>query len=125
MDVKGQILVFCLCIGVGFLGGIIYEILSFFTKTLSVLIKKRKILYFLSDILFFILFAVLCVISGVVFRFPDFRGYMLLGYAVGGIIYLKTLHRMVAFCEKVCYNKLTERIKRTKKKEKTLKKEVN
>jgi hypothetical protein len=45
-----------------------------------------------------------------------------MGFAVGGIIYLKTLHKIIAFFENVCYNKLTQLVKKARKQEKTLKK---
>jgi hypothetical protein len=50
---------------------------------------------------------------------------MWIGYAVGGIIYLKTLHRMVAFFKKVCYNRLNLLVKKAKNARKNSQKEVD
>jgi hypothetical protein len=47
---------------------------------------------------------------------------MWIGYALGGIIYLKSLHRILAFLQNVCYNRVIKMIKKAKKREKTLKK---
>jgi hypothetical protein len=48
---------------------------------------------------------------------------MWIGYAFGGIIYLKSLHIILAFLQNVCYNRITKIVKKAKKREKTLKKE--
>lgn len=50
---------------------------------------------------------------------------MWIGYALGGIIYAKTLRKIVAFLENMCYNKIIKVIKKAKKKEKNLPKEVD
>jgi hypothetical protein len=43
---------------------------------------------------------------------------MILGYAIGLIIYLKILHRTLAIFEKVCYNMFTKVVKKAKSKKK-------
>ena len=122
MDTGNQFAVFGLCVGIGFLGGVIYEAFAFLRVLLGCPKGKNKILGGALDIAFFISFAVVCVWASYTFRFPDFRTYTWLGYALGGILYLKTLHEIVAFFEKVCYNSITKLIKKAKNREKTLSK---
>ena len=118
MDTSNQFATFGLCIGVGFLGGVLYEAFAFFRLLLGCPRGKNKWLGVSLDIAFFIAFAGVCVVAAYVFRFPDFRGYMWLGYALGGILYLKTLHEIVAFFGNVCYNKINQLIKKAKRREK-------
>ena len=118
MDAKNQFTVFCLCVAIGFLGGILYEFFVFFRLLFGCERGKNKILGGTLDVLFFAVFALFCVSASFVLRFPSFRGYMWLGYAVGGIFYGKTLRRIVAFSEKVCYNMIIKAVKRRKGKKK-------
>ena len=122
MDTGNQFAVFGLCVGVGFLGGVLYEAFALVRFLLGCPRGKNKILGGALDIAFFLSFAVVCVWASYAFRFPDFRAYTWLGYALGGILYLKTLHEIVAFFEKVCYNSITKLIKKAKNREKTLSK---
>lgn len=118
MDSKGQFGVFCICIAVGFVGGLLCEIFVLFRALLRCGRGKNKILGILLDVTYFLCFAVLCIYAAYRFRFPSLRLYMWVGYAVGGIIYLKTLRRIVAFFEKVCYNKVDKMAKKVKTKKK-------
>jgi len=47
---------------------------------------------------------------------------MWIGYLLGGILYLKSLRRIVAFFQKICYNKFIKIRKRQQYKEENLKK---
>ncbi|MBQ7368577.1 MAG: hypothetical protein IJW60_02580 [Clostridia bacterium] len=122
MDTRHQFAVFALCIGVGFVGGALYEAFALVKKLLGEARGKNKFLCGLSDVLFFVCFACFCVAAAFAFRFPDFRVYMWIGYGLGGILYFKTLHEIVAFFEKMCYNGITKLIKKAKNREKTLSK---
>ena len=115
MDSQNQLSIFCICIGIGFAGGTIYEIFGFFRQTFRCGQGKNKALGAILDILFCLTFAVFCVFLAVLLHFPNFRVYMIVGYAIGGIIYLKTLHRILAIFENVCYNVILEAVKRLKK----------
>lgn len=118
---QNQLSVFILCAAIGFLGGIVYEPFSFLRLLLRCK-DKRKGLGVAMDICFCMLFAVLSVTLTHLLHFPDFRLFWWIGYAVGGIIYSKSLHKIIAFFENVCYNKVTKLVKKAKNKEKTLKK---
>lgn len=114
MQTENQFYVFCLCVAVGFCGGLLYELFTFISKLFGQG-KGRKIAVVLCDILFFIAFSAFAVFIAVVFHFPNFRVYTWLGYALGGIIYLKSLRRIVAFLENVCYNVIRKKAKSKKK----------
>lgn len=122
MDSRGQIFVFCICLCVGFFGGILYEGFGFVRVLFSCPRGKNKILGGALDVGFCLTFALVAVAAAYLFDFPAFRVYMWAGYALGGIIYLKTLHKIIAFLENLCYNKITEWTKKARKREKTLKK---
>ena len=123
MDTNNQLAFFLLSLLVGMLGGLIYELFALFRTLFQCDKGKCKALGFGLDLTFCICFSSACVYLSFCFDFPDFRGYMCLGWVFGGIIYLKTLHRILAFCEKVCYNVLVRMVTKAKSKEKTLKKE--
>lgn len=123
MDSKGQFTVFLLCVLTGFCGGLIYEVFAFFRLLFGCEKGKRKALGVVLDGLFGLAFALWSVFTAYIFRFPQFRWFMCLGWALGGIIYLKTLRRIVAFLEKVCYNVAVKVAKKAKAKKKLSKKE--
>ena len=104
------------------IGGVLYEIFSLFRDVFGCSKGKNQWVGIVIDSLFGIYFAGLSITAAFWLRFPVFRVYMWIGYALGGIIYLKTLHRMVAFFKKVCYNILNRLVKKAKRQEKTLKK---
>ena len=123
MDSQNQFTFFLLSVAIGFAGGLLYEPFAFVRRAFRCDRGKRKALGVGIDVAYCINFAILCVFASFCMRFPSFRGYMCLGWAVGGAIYLKFLHRIVAFCEKVCYNVLVKIVTKAKSKEKTLLKE--
>lgn len=122
MDGKNQFLVFCVCVAVGFVGGLPYELVAIVRLLFACEKNKNKPLGIMLDILFFISFAATCVAAAYFFKFPPFRAYMWLGYACGGIIYSKILRRIVAIPEKICYNAIIKAVKRFKGKKKPSKK---
>lgn len=121
MGMQNQFPVFCLCIGVGFAGGLLYEGFALLRLAFQCDKGKRPPMGIVLDLLFFLVLAVWCVSCSYWLRFPDFRLYTWIGYAVGGIIYWKTLRRILAFCEKVCYTVLIKALKKAKSKKKLLK----
>lgn len=123
MDTKGQFTYFLLSVTVGFIGGLLYEIVAFFRLLLGSKHKKARIIGGVLDVFFGITFGIFCIYACYFLRFPDFRGYMMLGWGIGFIIYAKTLRRIVAFLEKVCYNTITKMGKRAKTDKKLLKRE--
>ena len=93
MDTKNQFAYFLLSVAIGFVGGLLYELFALVRLLFRVKDGKRKALGVGIDITFCICFAILCIYASFFLHFPDFRGYMCIGWLVGGIIYLKILHR--------------------------------
>ena len=124
MDTKNQFTYFLLSVGIGVIGGVLYEIFALCRLLLRCDGDRRKPLGVLIDLLFCGTFALCGVWATYSLYFPSFRVYMWLGFAVGGIIYSKTLRRIVAFSEKVCYNKVAKLVKKAKKRRNSLKKEI-
>ena len=120
MDTANQFYIFALCVGVGFSGGVLYEAFCFLRLCFGVRENKRKTLGIALDICFFITLTAWVVLCVYAFAFPSFRVYMWIGYLVGGIIYLKTLHKIIAFFEIMWYNSIRKLINKARNQEKTL-----
>lgn len=123
MDTQNQLAVFSLAVAVGFVGGIVYEPFAFLRLLFGCHRGKNAKIGMGFDVLFWLAFALLSIFSSFALRFPSFRAYIWLGYAVGGIIYLKTLRRIVAFFENLCYNKVAKLVKKAKNQRELHKKE--
>ena len=120
MDSKNQLFYFCICIVVGFFVGLVYEPFAFLRQVAGCNRKKRSPLGVIIDVLFPVIVALTCIFVQFILRFPSFRVYMWIGYALGYIIYLKILRRTLAFLQKLCYNLLAKVLRKAKNKEKTL-----
>ena len=118
MDAKHQFTYFCLCLTVGFFGGILYENFAFIRRILRCPQGKNQVLGGILDALFCVCFALVCVACSFWLRLPGFRVYMWIAYLLGFLIYLKTLRRTVDFLQKVCYNVIRKIAKRAKTKKK-------
>lgn len=112
-----QLFIFLTCMLVGVSSGAVYDLLyaaRIFvcgTDAKKYTIKDR-IMTIACDIIYFIVFAAMFILTSVLFEFYELRLYMLVGCALGAIIYLKSLHIIVAFALKKVYNIITKRIKR-------------
>ena len=124
MDTQNQFAVFGLCILIGFIGGILYEPFAYLRLIFGCKNEKNKIIGGILDFAFWLIFALLSVSLSCVFKFPSFRLYIGIGYVFGGIIYRKSLHRIVAFFENVCYNKIIQGLTKRKIRKKLLRKET-
>ena len=122
MDAKNQFTYFVLSVLTGFIGGLFYELFAIIRLLFGCEKGKRLGLGIVFDLIYFVLFSVVCIYGSYAFRFSTFRVYMWVGWIGGAILYAKTLRRIVAFFEKVCYNVLAKVVKQAKSKEKTLKK---
>ena len=113
MDTKHQLALFGLCVAVGFICGIAYLPFYFLRKIGKG--KTADAVRFVLDIGYGIVCGLVLVYFAYLFYFPSFRVYYLIGYLLGGIIYYKILHRILAFFLRICYNTFTEWIKKGKK----------
>lgn len=117
-----QFFIFLTCLLVGISSGLVYDLLyaaRIFVcgtdKTAYTI--KDKIMTIVCDLVYFCVFAAMFVFTSVLFEFYELRLYMLIGCALGAIIYLKSLHILIAFMLKKVYNVIAKRIKRRHKHE--------
>ena len=115
-----QLFIFLTCVLCGIFSGIVYDVLYVARSFVCGIDKKKytvkdKIFTFLCDLIYFAAFAAAFVFLSVTFEFYSIRLYMLVGCALGALIYLKSLHLIIAFCVKKVYNKFTK-VKTTRKK---------
>lgn len=108
-----QIFIFLTCILCGVASGLVYDVLYIARTFVCGLNKskftiKDKIFTLLCDLLYFAVFAAAFVFVSITFEFYDIRLYMLIGCALGALIYLKSLHLIIAFFVERVYNKLVK-----------------
>lgn len=123
MDTKSQFTFFLLSVGIGLVGGLLYELFAVARFLCRCNHGKRKMLGFSVDIAFCLAFAIWVIFASVYLRFPDLQGYMCIGWLLGGAISSRILRKILALCGKVCYNVLVKIVAKAKSKEKTLPKE--
>ncbi len=123
MDTKGQFTYFLLSVAIGAAGGALYEPFAFFRFLIGCDRGRLQQIGVFLDIIYGISLGIWCIFASFFLHFPDFRWYVGAGWAVGLIIYMKTLRIIVAFFEKVCYNGITKLVKRAKIDKKLLKRE--
>lgn len=114
-----------------FVGALIALIFDFFR------ISRRKgniknFVVYIQDVLYWIIVAVIIIISAFVTNDGELRGYMFIGYAIGAIFYLmlfsklfiKIISGILDFIENII-NKLVEQMMKIKDKVNFKKKNVN
>ena len=124
MDTSNQFIRFCICVVAGFVFGVVYEPFAFFRMVFQCTRNKNKAVGVILDIGFWLLLSAYYIIVAYAFAFPAFRAYTWLGFAVGGIIYFKTLHKVVAFLGDSCYNTYRKRLKKHREKRRNSKKRI-
>ena len=104
-----QFYIFMVCAFTGILSGVAYDFLYVIRCALcgvnkSAYTVKDKIFLFICDFLYCLVFAAGFVFISVLFDFGNFRLFMLIGGALGALIYLKSFHIIVAFFVRKVYN---------------------
>ena len=112
-----QIYIFIICLFCGVISGVVYDILYIARCSLCGIDKyaytvKDKIFLIICDLLYCLVFAAGFIFVSVLFDFGNLRAYMLIGCALGAIIYLKSFHIIVAFFVKRVYNIFTAKKER-------------
>ncbi len=125
VDTSNQAAYFCYSVLIGFFGAAIYEIFSLLRRLFGCKKGKNKPLEIVLDVLFFANFTIWCIFTSFLLHFPSFRVYIGIGYAAGGIIYFKILHKSVAIFKKVCYNNCVKSVVKIKEARKNSSKEVD
>ena len=122
MDTQNQLQTFAICLLVGYIGGLLYEPFGLLRIAFGCPRGKAKGVGMALDTLYFAALALMATLAAYLFHFPALRVYMWVGYILGGILYLKSLHKIIAFFENMCYNGIRNKLKKAKKREKTLSK---
>ena len=107
-----QIFIFITCACCGVISGIVYDILYIARCAVCGVNKKAytvkdRVFLIACDILYCLVFAAAFVFISVMFDFDSLRLYMLLGCALGAVLYLKSFHVFIAFSVKKIYNRIT------------------
>lgn len=105
-----QVFIFLVCTLCGAASGIVYDV--FYVARVIVCgaesaayTLKDKIFTAVCDILYFAVLTAMFLFCSYLFDFYELRLYMLAATALGAIIYLKSLHIILAICVKKAYNK--------------------
>ncbi|MGN1373417.1 MAG: spore cortex biosynthesis protein YabQ [Candidatus Coproplasma sp.] len=111
-----QAFILLTCILCGAVSGILYDVLYVARVIVCGVDRqsytvKDKIFTFFCDFIYFAVFAGIFVYVCVCFDFYELRLFMLIGLAVGVLIYLKSLHSAIAFLIKKVYNYFNKRIR--------------
>lgn len=108
-----QIFIFLTCALCGVCSGVVYDVL-YVARTFVCGVDKAKftikdkIFTCLCDLIYFAVFAGMFVFTSVTFEFYSIRLYMLIGCALGALIYLKSIHLIIAFLIKKVYNNIAK-----------------
>ncbi|MGN0818281.1 MAG: spore cortex biosynthesis protein YabQ [Candidatus Coproplasma sp.] len=108
-----QIFIFLVCALCGAASGIIYD-LFYVARVivcgaeLAAYTVKDKIFTAVCDILYFAALASMFLFCSYLFDFYELRLYMLVATAIGALIYLKSLHIILAICIKKAYNRINK-----------------
>ena len=108
-----QIYIFLLCLACGVASGFAYDFLYLIRRAAAgapaVKTKKREIIVTaVCDVLYFLALAAMFVCCSAAFAFPGVRAYMLAACLAGIVLYVKSLHLIVAFFVNKLYNRLAE-----------------
>ena len=99
MSGADQFFTFLVCALCGLAGGIIYDF--FYVLRTFFCVRWMRIL---CDIAFCVLFSGMYLFVSVMMGLPGIRFYTVLGCLLGLILYLKSLHKIIAFFAKKVYN---------------------
>lgn len=94
-----QLQAFLLCASFGALGGVCYE--PFFC---AAYLFRSRVPHIAADLLFCIVFAAGYLFFSTAARLPPLRAYLVAGLALGFWLYLKSIHKIVAFFADKVYN---------------------
>lgn len=115
-----RVFIFLICALCGVLSGVVYDIFYIARVVVCgadkrVYTVKDKIFTAVCDVLYFAVFAAMFLFCAYLFDFCALRLYMLVGCAVGALLYLKSLHIILAFFINKVYNSIGRKIRSNRK----------
>ena len=106
----GAFYIFVVCVACGVVSGVAYDVLYilrhiFCARPFPRAMAWRTSVAAVCDILYALSLSALFIFCSVYFSFPDIRLYMLLACLLGAVMYIKSLHIIVAFFVNKLYNR--------------------
>ena len=112
--------VFAVCLIIGIISGVFYEVFGF----IICFIKQRLIKHAIKFVWVILCLPIFITIS-YLYEFPDFRGYMALGVALGIYLYKLSFHKVFAILQNKVYNIITKLVKNKRSRHERSKKKAN
>ncbi|MBO5179601.1 MAG: spore cortex biosynthesis protein YabQ [Clostridia bacterium] len=120
-----QVYIFFTSVIIGAIMGIIFD----FFRALRRKGNTKNILVYIQDIIFWLIIAIIIIVSSFIINNGELRGYMLLGYILGAIIYMLVFSKYIKmlfgfvfdFVEKIFgylmlpFEKLTRKLEKNNK----------
>lgn len=107
---KNQFYVFIVCLAIGVVGGLIFNVLSPIKDKIN-----KKWINTIIDIFAFIILSIIYVFIAFRLHFPSFRVYMIVGVLAGIYLYNKSFKIILAKLNKKIYNILEIILKKKRK----------
>ena len=96
-----QLHIFLLCAACGIAGGALYDVFFLLSRAF-----RHRAVHIAADALFCVAFSGVYLLFSLSFALPSMRLYQFLACALGFFLYLKSFHKIVAFCADSVYNKI-------------------
>lgn len=109
MNHSDQIYVFLVSVCCGALGGAVFDVFFLFRYPF-----RSRVVRNVSDVLFCLAFAAVYLVVSVAAGLPSLRFYACLGCGAGFALYLKSLHKFVAFFAEKLYNWIKHKMQKGK-----------
>ncbi len=98
---NGQFFIIITCVAYGFVAGSLFTIL-----TPLRMVVQNTIIRAILDVICFVILCFLFVVYSNLLNFPNFRVYMVFGVLLGLILYIESLHFILAKLVGIVYNKI-------------------
>ncbi|MBR4110090.1 MAG: spore cortex biosynthesis protein YabQ [Clostridia bacterium] len=86
-----QVYIFFTSVVIGAIMGVIFD----FFRALRRKGNTKNILVYIQDIIFWLIIAIIIIVSSFIINNGELRGYMLLGYILGAIIYMLVFSKYI------------------------------
>lgn len=106
--------IFLICIACGVCSGVVYDVFYLVRSAICGVewqkyTKKDIAFTALCDVLYFLILTAMFLFVSVVFNFYRIRWFMVLGCVLGVLLYLKSIHFLIAILAKKVYNKVVQK----------------
>lgn len=88
-----QVYIFFSSVIIGAIMGVVFD----FFRALRRKGNTKNILVYIQDVLFWLIIAIMIIVSSFIINNGELRGYMLLGYILGALIYMLLFSKYIKF----------------------------